>query len=51
MRFLNAVCLIGPVGHCRERLAAFRAAGLDLPILMPPIGVEGARAVLKAFAG
>lgn len=48
--FLDAVCLIGPVGHCRERLAAFRAAGLDLPILMPPIGVEGARAVIKAFA-
>jgi alkanesulfonate monooxygenase SsuD/methylene tetrahydromethanopterin reductase-like flavin-dependent oxidoreductase (luciferase family) len=47
---LDAVCLIGPVAQCRERLAAFRAAGLDLPILMPPIGVEGAQAVIKAFA-
>lgn len=48
-RFLDAVCLIGPVTRCRERLAAFTAAGLDLPILMPPIGVEGARAVINAF--
>jgi len=48
--FLNAVCLIGPVPLCRERLAVYREAGLDLPILMPPIGVESARAVIKAFA-
>jgi alkanesulfonate monooxygenase SsuD/methylene tetrahydromethanopterin reductase-like flavin-dependent oxidoreductase (luciferase family) len=47
--FLDAVCLIGPVTRCHERLAAFAAAGLDLPILMPPIGVEGARAVINAF--
>ena len=25
------------------------AAGLDLPILYPPIGVEGAREVIRAF--
>lgn len=47
--FLDAVCLIGPSSRCRERLAAFTAAGLDLPILLPPIGVDGARAVLNAF--
>lgn len=47
--FLDAVCLIGPASRCRERLAAFTAAGLDLPILVPPIGVDGARAVLNAF--
>jgi len=47
--FLDAVCLIGPVSRCRERLAAFMAAGLDLPILMPPIGVDGARSVISAF--
>jgi alkanesulfonate monooxygenase SsuD/methylene tetrahydromethanopterin reductase-like flavin-dependent oxidoreductase (luciferase family) len=48
-RFLDAVCLIGPMSRCRERLAAFTAAGLDLPILVPPIGVEGARGVIEAF--
>jgi alkanesulfonate monooxygenase SsuD/methylene tetrahydromethanopterin reductase-like flavin-dependent oxidoreductase (luciferase family) len=48
-RFLDAVCLIGPVTRCRERLAEFTAAGLDLPILMPPIGVDGARAIIDAF--
>ena len=47
--FLDAVCLIGPASRCRERLAAFTAAGLDLPILVPPIGVDGARAVIDAF--
>lgn len=47
--FLDSVCLIGPVSRCRERLAAFTDAGLDLPILVPPIGIEGARAVIEAF--
>jgi alkanesulfonate monooxygenase SsuD/methylene tetrahydromethanopterin reductase-like flavin-dependent oxidoreductase (luciferase family) len=47
--FLDAVCLIGPASRCRERLAKFKAAGLDLPILLPPIGVDGARAVMNAF--
>jgi 5,10-methylenetetrahydromethanopterin reductase len=48
-RLLDAVSLSGPIGRCREQLAAFRAAGTDLPILVPPIGVDGARAVIKAF--
>ena len=48
-RLLDAVCLLGPLARCRDRLAAFRAAGVDLPILVPPIGVEGARAVMRAF--
>ncbi len=46
---LDSVCLIGPMARCREQLGAFRAAGLDLPILVAPIGVEGARAVIAAF--
>jgi alkanesulfonate monooxygenase SsuD/methylene tetrahydromethanopterin reductase-like flavin-dependent oxidoreductase (luciferase family) len=49
-RLLDAICLIGPVERCSDQLAAFRAAGVDLPILMPPIGIEGARAVIQAFA-
>jgi alkanesulfonate monooxygenase SsuD/methylene tetrahydromethanopterin reductase-like flavin-dependent oxidoreductase (luciferase family) len=48
-RVLDAICLIGPVGRCRERLAQYREAGLDLPILWPAFGVEGALAVMEAF--
>ena len=48
-RMLDAICLIGPISRCREQLAAFRASGVDLPILSPPIGVDGARQVLRAF--
>jgi alkanesulfonate monooxygenase SsuD/methylene tetrahydromethanopterin reductase-like flavin-dependent oxidoreductase (luciferase family) len=48
-RLLDAVCLLGPLSRCRDRLATFRAAGVDFPILMAPIGVDGARAVIQAF--
>jgi probable F420-dependent oxidoreductase len=48
-RLLDAICLIGPIERCQEQLGAFREAGVDLPILYPPIGVEGARQVIKAF--
>ena len=48
-RVLDAVCLIGPLSRCREQLAAFRAAGADMPIVMPPYDVDGARAAIKAF--
>jgi alkanesulfonate monooxygenase SsuD/methylene tetrahydromethanopterin reductase-like flavin-dependent oxidoreductase (luciferase family) len=48
-RILDAVCLTGPLTRCNEQLAAFRSAGVDLPILVAPIGVEGARGVIKAY--
>ena len=48
-RLLDAVCLLGPLARCREQLAVFRKAGVDLPILVPPIGLDGARAVIRAF--
>jgi alkanesulfonate monooxygenase SsuD/methylene tetrahydromethanopterin reductase-like flavin-dependent oxidoreductase (luciferase family) len=48
-RFLDAVCLIGPITRCRERLAAFIDAGVDLPILMPPAGPENAHAMIEAI--
>ncbi len=48
-RLLDAVCLIGPISRCRDQLAAFRAAGVDLPILSPPIGFDGAIEVIRAF--
>jgi hypothetical protein len=46
---LDAIRLIGPIARCREQLAAFRAAGVGLPILFPPIGVERAHEVIRAF--
>jgi alkanesulfonate monooxygenase SsuD/methylene tetrahydromethanopterin reductase-like flavin-dependent oxidoreductase (luciferase family) len=49
-RLLDAICLIGPVARCRERLAAYREAGLDLPILWPAMGVDGARQTIAAFS-
>jgi len=48
-RLLDAVCLLASTARCWDQLAAFRAAGVDLPILLPPAGVEGARAVIQAF--
>ena len=48
-RLLDAVCLLGPIARCREQLAAFRSAGVDLPILVPPIGLDGTRAVMRQF--
>jgi len=47
---LDACCLIGPVEHCQQRLAEYRATGIDLPILAPPIGPDAARIVIRAFA-
>jgi hypothetical protein len=48
-RLLDGICLIGPMERCQEQLAAFREAGVDLPILYPPIGVDGAQQVIQAF--
>ena len=49
-RLLDSFCLFGPVTRCQERLAAYRAAGVALPILNPPIGPDAALAVIRAFA-
>jgi alkanesulfonate monooxygenase SsuD/methylene tetrahydromethanopterin reductase-like flavin-dependent oxidoreductase (luciferase family) len=48
-RLLDAICLLGPVTRCREQLEAFRTAGVGIPILMPPMGVEAASTVIQAF--
>ncbi|HEY7495700.1 MAG TPA: LLM class flavin-dependent oxidoreductase [Candidatus Tectomicrobia bacterium] len=48
-RLLDAVCLLGPVTRCREQLEAFRSAGVDIPILLPPVGVDAVRTVIQAF--
>jgi alkanesulfonate monooxygenase SsuD/methylene tetrahydromethanopterin reductase-like flavin-dependent oxidoreductase (luciferase family) len=48
-RLLDAICLLGPVERCRQRLAEFRDAGVDLPILGPPIGPDAAIELIGAF--
>ncbi len=48
-RILDAVCLLGPVERCQEQLSSFRGSGVDMPILLPPLGVDSARAVIQAF--
>jgi hypothetical protein len=37
------------VARCRDRLAQYREAGLDLPILWPGLGVDTARELIAAF--
>jgi len=46
---LDSICLIGPLERCQQRLAEYRSAGLDMPILMAPLGVDGACQVIAAF--
>jgi alkanesulfonate monooxygenase SsuD/methylene tetrahydromethanopterin reductase-like flavin-dependent oxidoreductase (luciferase family) len=46
---LDSFCLIGPIERCQAQLDAFRAAGVDFPILYPPIGPDAARSVIQAF--
>jgi alkanesulfonate monooxygenase SsuD/methylene tetrahydromethanopterin reductase-like flavin-dependent oxidoreductase (luciferase family) len=53
---LDAVALLGPAERCREKLEAFRAVGLRLPIIVPnPVGkqsnLEVMKNVVKAFGG
>lgn len=52
--FLDAVALVGPAARCRKRLEEFRAAGIQLPIIVPyPVGtqtsVEAMRNMINAL--
>ncbi len=51
----DALCLIGPASRCRERLQAWREAGVQLPILVPnPVKEEfgsAVRKILETLAG
>lgn len=47
---LDSFCLIGPVQRCQERIEQYRAAGVDLPILNPPIGPDAALELVRSFA-
>jgi alkanesulfonate monooxygenase SsuD/methylene tetrahydromethanopterin reductase-like flavin-dependent oxidoreductase (luciferase family) len=48
-RLLDAVCLLGPIARCKEQLEAYQSAGVDLPILVPPIGADSAKSLIKNF--
>ena len=48
-RLLDSVCLLGSLSRCKERLEAYRNAGVDLPILVPSIGTDSARALIRDF--
>ncbi len=52
---LDAIALVGPASRCIERLAEYRAAGAELPIIVPnPVDEDYASSVrnsLRAFTG
>jgi hypothetical protein len=40
-RMMEELVLYGPLARCRERLAAFRAGGIQLSIIRPiPVGTQ-----------
>lgn len=54
-KMAEELSLIGPPARCREQLAAFRAAGIQLPILVPvPVGnqtyIQAVRKAIETFA-
>jgi alkanesulfonate monooxygenase SsuD/methylene tetrahydromethanopterin reductase-like flavin-dependent oxidoreductase (luciferase family) len=54
-KMADAVSLVGPPSRCREQLAAFREAGVQLPILVPvalpgQTPVEAVRKAIQAFS-
>ncbi|MGH7802335.1 MAG: hypothetical protein ACREOW_17200 [Thermodesulfobacteriota bacterium] len=53
--FVDSVALIGPTARCRERLEAYREAGVQLPSIVPnPVGkqtnVELMKNMIQALA-
>jgi alkanesulfonate monooxygenase SsuD/methylene tetrahydromethanopterin reductase-like flavin-dependent oxidoreductase (luciferase family) len=45
---LDSLALIGPASRCLERIAEYRAAGAQVPIVVPnPVGEDYASAVRK----
>jgi len=52
-RLLDSVALVGPAERCIERLAAFREAGAELPIIAPgggPDPVSNTKRLIKIFS-
>lgn len=52
-RLLDALALVGPAARCIERLAAFREAGAQMPIIVPGAGsdpVGNTRNMIRIFS-
>ena len=45
---IDAVCIVGTPERCRERIEAYRAAGIDLPMIAPAAAGADARATVEA---
>ncbi len=55
-QMIDELNLIGPPSRCKEQLAAFREAGIQLPIVVPnPVGeqtyTQAVRTTIETFAG
>jgi alkanesulfonate monooxygenase SsuD/methylene tetrahydromethanopterin reductase-like flavin-dependent oxidoreductase (luciferase family) len=51
---IDALVIAGPVGECAERIASFRDAGLDTPVLQflhPQLSRDAIESGLLALAG
>lgn len=48
-RLIDWACLVGTPEQCKARLAEYREAGVELPILYPGVGVETAMETIQAF--
>lgn len=48
-RLIDWACLVGTPDQCKARLAEYREAGVELPILYPAVGVEAAMETIQAF--
>jgi 5,10-methylenetetrahydromethanopterin reductase len=52
-RLVDALALVGPASRCIERLAAFREAGAQMPIIVPGAGTDpvgNTRRLMKVFS-
>jgi len=52
-RLVDALALVGPASRCIERLAAFREAGAQMPIIVPGMGsdpVANTKRLIKVFS-
>jgi alkanesulfonate monooxygenase SsuD/methylene tetrahydromethanopterin reductase-like flavin-dependent oxidoreductase (luciferase family) len=47
-RMIDATSVAGTAAQCRERLEAYRASGIDVPILSPYARGPGAKARFEA---
>ena len=44
---IDSVCIVGTPERCRERIAAYRAAGIDLPMIAPMAAGPNAKEIVQ----